>query len=149
MLLPFLSLPKALICPATCAPTSTTSSGSTVPVAPIVATRSLRCTGAVRRVVSVLFFWPRRQAIVPPTTATTSTTTAMRTVRRLLPSTVWGLVFACMHCAFLSLLPHSARRTLFGPARSLPGYRFRGAYRAASVGVLQGRPELFHRDFSL
>src|SRR5512143_2237071 len=49
MVLPFRSLPKATILPATWAPTSMTSSGTTVPVALIVATRSPRFTATVRQ----------------------------------------------------------------------------------------------------
>src|SRR4029077_1680575 len=44
-----LSLPKEMIWPATCAPTSTTSTGSIVPVAVIVAMRAPRFTAATRK----------------------------------------------------------------------------------------------------
>src|SRR5690349_18135160 len=52
MVLPSTSLPKAMICPATWAPTSISSSGSTVPLAVIVAVMSPRETVAVLYVVS-------------------------------------------------------------------------------------------------
>src|SRR5262245_24652117 len=73
MSLPFLSWPKVLICPATCAPTSTTSSGSTVPVAPIVASRSPRWTGAVRKVVGAAAL-PRAYHRAPPASNSAATT---------------------------------------------------------------------------
>ncbi len=47
------SMPKFRIGPTTCAPTSTTSSGSSVPVALMVIDRSPRFTGAVRKLVGV------------------------------------------------------------------------------------------------
>src|SRR6266568_1468742 len=66
MLLPSLSLPNALIIPATCAPTSTTSTGSTVPVALMVVARLPRFTAAVRNAAPFSAVERHHQAPPPP-----------------------------------------------------------------------------------
>jgi hypothetical protein len=66
MVLPLLSLPKDTIFPATWAPTSTTSSGSTVPVAPMVAMRPPRFTVTVRKGSSIRSPRPQYQVAEKP-----------------------------------------------------------------------------------
>src|SRR5208283_4762505 len=83
MVLPFLSLPKTLIRPATWAPTSTTSSGSNVPVAVMVTKRSPRLMGASRKAV-LWAAWARHcQAPTPAerTRMTAAVTVALRGAR--------------------------------------------------------------------
>src|SRR6478672_1525374 len=71
---PSLPVPNSLIDPATCAPTSTTSSGSNVPVALTTATNSPRVTFSVRYVTAGARDPTRYHAPSPPTRTTTSST---------------------------------------------------------------------------
>src|ERR1043166_9516775 len=95
MVLPFLSFPNAMICPATCAPTSTTSSGSMVPVALMVATKSPRVIGAVLNVSPLAECACAYQTAPPPSTAIMTTATrifAIALILHLEPNSFTGWI---------------------------------------------------------